>query len=85
MASSRHENLVLVLKELVAKAIALREQYLEPEDQQEYQHLSVLARDSSRKGGGAVSASKRPFLDRANQNGVSVWLEALDQSSRGNG
>jgi Acetyltransferase (GNAT) family len=77
MASPRYQNPLPVLKEFMAKAAAVREKHLGPEDQQRYWHLSYLARDPSRTGKGAVFAVMRPFLERAKEDGAPAWLEAI--------
>lgn len=78
MASSRYRNPLPVLKEFIAKAAAAWAKYLGAEYQNRHWHLSFLARDPSKTGKGAVSAVMRPFLERAKEDGVPVWLESVD-------
>jgi ribosomal protein S18 acetylase RimI-like enzyme len=78
MDAPRLQDPLPLLKEFMDKAAAVKARHMGPEDQQRYWHLSFLARDPSKKGRGAVSAVMRPFLEKAEEEGVPAWLEAVD-------
>ncbi|ERF73128.1 hypothetical protein EPUS_09126 [Endocarpon pusillum Z07020] len=78
MDAPRYHNPLPLLKEFITKAAAVRAKYLDPEFRERYWHLSYLARDPSKISKGAVSAVMRPFLQRAEEDGVPAWLISVD-------
>jgi hypothetical protein len=78
LAAPRYQNPLPILKEFLAKAAVVRAKHLGSKHQERYWHLRYLARDPSKTGRGAVSAVVRPFLERARQDQVPAWLEAVD-------
>ncbi len=80
MATPSYQNPLPILKEYIAKSDAARARYLDPQYRDRFWHLSFLARDPERRGGGkgAVSAVVRPFLERARAEAVPAWLESVD-------
>ena len=49
---------------------------------QRYWHLSLMARDPQRNDKGAVRAVIEPYIQRAREEGVPVWLEAGNERAR---
>ncbi|RDW93641.1 uncharacterized protein DSM5745_00963 [Aspergillus mulundensis] len=45
-------------------------------------YLNLIGRDPERKEKGVVRALIQPFLQRAREDGVPAWLEAVDEHSR---
>jgi hypothetical protein len=49
---------------------------------QRYWHLTLMARDPDRRDKGSVRAVMEPFLQRARQEGLPIWLEAGNERAR---
>lgn len=77
LAAPRHQNPGPVHKEYIDKTSAARKKHLDPKFHENHWHLDFLARDSAKNGKGAVSAVMRPFLERAREDEVPAWLEAV--------
>ncbi|KAL9620734.1 MAG: hypothetical protein Q9160_004747 [Pyrenula sp. 1 TL-2023] len=51
-------------------------------DEARYWHLSRIARAEDRNEKGVVSAIIKPFLEKAKQDGVPVWLESVAENAK---